>query len=358
MYRDFLWCLSTTGTVYRFSLFDDKADYIGTMGAGFGQTPFAITEVMSDVSVKDWSPFLISINKGSLAGINLLTGAAKQFLIVEFDERILSSFENQFSTIVADGRSACFLKRKGTETYLSICDLSTAKYVDYELGDRIVAGPFKLENSIGVYFENALDVLGPNGLKEYALPRNFKSLMSADTGKDLRLPLGRMPFMLDGKSIYIPGRQETLGSSSEERSELEGFLFFTLKGNDPSHNFISAEGVMSYGQSSAGHPVVIRNGKISCYRDAGPTLLVEDEQLVARGPAFYENDLKIGFVNRGGGGFCLRSFQGEDVFDYPLANLPDFLVPGGFYLTNGRLAFVYRTRQNFMRFVVWGTYAG
>ena len=358
-YREFLWCLSSRGSVYRLSLMGEEAEHVGSFGEGFGSIPFAIAEVPNDASLRDWTPYLIAANRGTISGLNLITLETRQFLQLDRNEHVLASFKDQYVTLIADGRRVYFLKTKGTQTYLSVCDLLDGSCEDYSLGTQPVAGPFSVGRDVGVYSNSRVRVLEDGAVKDYPLPRNFEPWVSPSESGELQTPLGRMPFMSHGKSVYIPGRQVELGSGDG----LSGLSIFSLSnGSSTSTEFIPARDETSYWQDSESRPVIAQKGMVTVYDGGRGAVVRKKDQIVGRGPGFHENNLTVCFAKSSGGAELLRFYRGKnnDIFyEYPLvAYHPDYRLAGGFYRTASALAFVYRTAENFIRLLVWDLDAG
>jgi hypothetical protein len=355
-YREYLWLLSTRGAVYRLSLAADEAEHVGSFGDGFGSIPFSIVEVPDDTGTKNWTPYLIAANGGGVSGLNLVTLETRQFLRLAANEHILASFRDKYVTLIADGRHAYFLKTRGTQTYLSACDLLGGRCEDYPLGSQPVAGPFSVGRDVGVYSKDRVRVLENGGVKEYPLPKNFEPWLSPSESGGVQTPLGRMPFISQGRSVYIPGRHVERGAD-DGAAGLRVFSF--VNGSPPNTEFIFAREEASYSQDAEGRPVIAQSGVITVYDGGRGRVVRRGEQLVGRGPAFHENDLTLCFTRPRWGGELLSLYQGGDILcEHPLTYYDDYRLAGGFYRTAGALTFVYRTAKDFIRLLVWDMHAG
>jgi hypothetical protein len=362
-YAQFLWFLSLTGQVYRLSLFADQPEYVGTLGEGFGRAPFLITEFFDDASQTGRTPYLLAANRGRIVGINLLNHQSRQFLRLGDEEYLLADISKHLATVTTDGRRVSFLKKfkqRERQTYLSTLDLLTDQIEDHALGDKPAAGPFKVAGGVGVYFNDRVRVLTRDGIaRDYRLPRNFYPWVAWEDSQQLRPPMGRMPFLSRGQTVYIPGRR----AESDASEGVAGLHLITLvNGSQANTDFVPAEGETSYLPDPAGRPVVARRGAITVYDGESRRVVKALPDLTGDGPAYHDEELSVGFVARNTNlrDIRLRFEWGSHVFTYPLAEYHSDYdgAAGGFYRTAASVAFLYRTAARRLRLLIWDTYAG
>jgi len=355
-YREYLWLVSARGAAYRLSVSSDEAEHVCSFGDGFGSMSFSITEVPGDPGEKDWTPYLLAANPGGISGLNLITLEVRKFLQLDRNEHILASFRDKYVTLVSDGRHAYFLKTRGTQTYLSACDLLSGQCDEHPLGSQPVAGPFSVGRDVGVYSKDHVRVLAGGDLREYRMPRNFDPWVSPSESGEMQTPLGRMPFMSYGRFIYIPGWHVERGAESR----VAGLRVFSLvNGAADSTDFIPAREEASYWPDTEGHPVIAQKGAISVYEGGRGRVVLRGEQLVGRGPAFHEKDLTLCFTRSSWSGELLSLYQGAKVVsELPFTYYPDYRLAGGYYRTVGAVSFIYRTDRDFIRALVWDMHAG
>lgn len=344
-YKGMLWALSTKGNIISVSLFSLNPIAFGYLGGGFGKCPFIVREIITDPKETTTVPFLLALSPKRVKGINLLTKDIKEFSSVSASEQLLCSMEHGFVTLEADEQFAYFLKKSGSQISLDVCSLIDGEVRSFPLDEPGVAGPFKIGNRICVYSKNTLHVLESNTLKHLSLPETFTAWTSPGEIRELQPPSCRMPFLVRGDSVYIPG---TVGGTPH-------FLFVSIGASSPTFAPISVKGYGSYAQDGEGQPVIVRDGEIAIYEGVHQKVVKKDGQLVGRLSAYYDNSVTIGFARSAGGYESLRFYHGQSVVDYPLASLHGFRggTSVGFFCVGGTLAFTYLSEQSYMRAAVW-----
>jgi hypothetical protein len=352
-YKGYFWCLSTTGEISRISPFNSQEMSFGGLGGDFGKSPPVIREIMTQ---DDQEPFLLALGSQSVKGISLLNKEIKVFYKTQSDEHILYSIENNYTTIQADNSTVYFFKEGPSGLKFVSCSLLSGAAKSFPTNSSTLAGPFMVKNQVGFYNTEKLFILTSGELRSYAFPNGFNSWTSSKEVKDLQPHHGRMPFLIRGNTIYIPGARKSDGVS--------GFMMVTFKSSTPSFDPIWITGDATYTQDFEDRPVISLTGEIILYDGISSSITRADEQLTADGPAYYDRYLTIGFVKGSGRVESLRFFpssqkvvyptaKGLDFYDYALAKIPDFEVSFGFTNTVGALVFSYLTKENNVRMLVW-----
>jgi len=243
----------------------------------------------------------------------------------------------------ADERYAYFLKSGRNPTSLQVCSFTDGDTRDYEVSAPVVAGPFKVGNRVGVYSCDSIYLLRDTALEPFPFPQNFRAWTSASEIHDLQAPVGKLPFLQGGNSLYIPGIA----------SGVSGFLVVSMQERAPTFVPLPIKGRTSYSQDSAGRLVLSKDGEVVVYEGSRTVVRKEDHELSGVGAALYDAPLMIGRAKSSGGRESLRFFLNGTQEDFALARLSGFVETIGLYCLGRSLVVTCLAGQGSLLIVVW-----
>lgn len=334
-YKCLIWCLSVTGELWSISPVASLAHSCGALEEGFGKSAFTISEADSDDKTDKLPTYLLSANRHSIRGINLLNGIANDFFQAPAGELLLSSSADSYVGLESIGRMVYFLKKRETQTHLSSYHLFNHTGEDVLLPEPRVVGPFKIGNQIGVYSKSQLYLLKDGAMVSSLSFPNFQAWTAPDEFSRIQQRVGYMPFLLRQNAIYIPG----------QRGAEQGFLYVSFHEQGANVSFCRMTGDVAYTQDMQGRLLVAGNGKIEIYEGSNPVTVRADPELNAQLPPFYHELLTVGFIRTAGGVEALRFYSGADSRDYSLSQLSGLIGIGFLYLA-GNLIFSYLRERN------------
>jgi len=347
-YKGFLWFLSESGKVYAISPYAENPFCIGSLGPEFGNSPFLITELTTH-QIPYLIPYLISISSHSIKGLNLLTMSSMEFLSLPSSspEEIICDRTETFCSIVEKNNKLYFLKRDTQNQNISICqlDLADKKLTSFELNETGVAGPIKVSNYIIAYSKNKIFLVFENAeFKSYDVPPGFTPCLSNNDFQGLYPAPGNPPYMVSGNSFYLQGIFRNKPH----------FLYIDFGAPTISQVFIlTPPGV--YGLSPSGNPVFVSRGRIDELMASGLVNIQSDGEITGQNTPFYASPLAVAFAQNSVGATLIRFFwrRSNEVSNFNVGRLNDFLTAMGFFLHSGTIALVYIRERRKVGVAIW-----
>lgn len=358
-YCGYFWCLSRNGEVLRISPFVDQAAPYGVLGQDYGASSVTIAELSAHSGGESLVPFLIAAGPRGIKGVNLLTGVVKEFYSTQAGERILADSSEKYTNVASDRGRIFFLKTDNQRTQLVATDGIDCLEVEVPTSD--VAGPFVVEGRAFVCSCDCLYVLDGDQIIPYLDFKtiHFRPWISPSEITNLLPPFGVSPYLVRQHSVYLPGIRT--GQQTDPRGESSlagnraGLLFVSVTGSMPKYAFIPIPGDATLSQDSVGRPIVSRASEIAAYEETTSVTLRRDTQLVAKGQAYHEGQLTIGFARTTGGVESLRFYEADHITDFSLAPMRN-LIDIGFFSVAGTLLFAYQAERDqgrLMRIATW-----
>lgn len=341
LYKGYLWFLSTGGGVFRFSPSSWEPIPVRSLGEGFGRCPFVIREIIISEDSDGPEPFLIAISPKEVKGISLVTLQTRELLSVAKEESILASSRVGFVAAEADARTIYILKTRNGTLYLASVDVVNGQLAEFPITASFAAGPILVGGKICVYSETSLYVLNNKHFQAFPLPSGFHAWVLPEA-RPLRSQFGKSPFLVAGKTLYIPGLE----------NNVPGLLFITLLGTSPEMAFIPIRQEATYTQDLLNRPVLSTEKKVLLYQDAGSMSVKADDQLISRRPAYFADPDVVAFTQRAGGEW-LRFYIGTGPQDYSTTKLHDFVEVMGFFGTGTCATLAYVDTNLSLGLAVW-----
>jgi hypothetical protein len=282
----------------------------------------------------------------------------KEFYSTQTGERILANSSERYTNVASDRGRIFFLKTDNQRTLLVAADGIESLEVEAPTSD--VAGPFIVEGRVFVCSRDCLYVLDGEQIIPYLDFKtiHFRPWISPSEVTNLLPPFGVSPYLIRQHCIYLPGvrtGQQTDQSGESLRENRAGLLFISVTGSMPKYAFIPIPGDASLSQDSVGRPIVSRASEIAAYEETTSVTLRRDSQLVAKGQAYHEGQLTIGFARTTGGVESLRFYEADHITDFSLAPMRN-LIDIGFFSVAGTLLFAYQAERDhgrLMRIATW-----
>jgi len=314
---------------------------VRSLGEGFGRCPFVIREIITSENSDGPEPFLIAISPREVKGMSLVTLQTRELLSVAKEESILASSHVGFVAAEADARTIYILKTRNGTLYLASVDVVNGQLAEFPIAESFAAGPILVGSRICVYTETSLYVLNNKRFQAYPLPSGFQAWVLPEA-RPLRSQYGKSPFLVAGKTLYIPGLE----------NNVPGFLFITLLGTSPEMTFIPIRQEATYTQDLLHRPVVSTEKKVLVYQDAGSVSVKADDQLISRRPAYFAGQDVVAFTQRAGGEW-LRFYIGTGPQDYSTTKLHEFVEVMGFFGTGTCATLAYVDTNLLLGLAVW-----
>jgi len=334
-----MWALSRNGQVYRYSPYSNTIDPYRMLGDGFGQCPCVIRTLSLGTGGKDVEPWLVTASPDRVTAISLFSNRTRNFE-AEAESIFANAMEDPCGVDAASSE-VCFMTRRNGEAYLAVANVESGEIRRSRLGSEPFAGPFRCGELTFAYSTTHLYALCETGLKAYPFPRGFQAWVR-NSGQEVRPSFGRLPFLVCGRSVYIPG------------SSVAGpaFLLQRLRGGVGETAMIPIAEEATYAQGFDGRPAFAMQGRISVLEEANLHDVRQDTQITSRRPAFVSDKLCAAGVETAGGE-KLRLFTSGDAIDIPIGQLPEFMDGIGFYGVGASLVYAYVTDKEHLGLVSW-----
>ena len=335
-----LLCLSIAGQVYRFSPNSRSATPVVTLGSGFGKCAFIVRDIRSG---GNWlEPWLIAASNRELKGVSLLTGAVSHFAEAGEGEEFVANTPELYSALEADAESLYVLKRKGQVLHLSVVSLKDRSVRDFPVPSHTAAGPLRCGDTVICYSANEMFWFSGTGIRRQAFTGGFAAWTQPEAS-DFHVPTGRLPYMVCGRSVYIPG---SMGSARV-------LLLQYSRGGMGESSVIRVPGECTYTQAASGQPVLALAGRIAGLAEAVQRDIRVDQQIIARRGAFSEGGLTVCFADTAGGERLRIFLKLPHPIDVPLGKVPGFSDCLDYSILGSCFVMSYLTDAENMGFAVW-----
>lgn len=342
----YLWLLSATGQIYRYSPFSNQAVPMQALGQGFGRCAFSIHEICSRHQPPETEPWFLTANRKSVKGFALVSRQVREIVSLPDGEEVLSDSLENYVNLECDPTRVYFLTRAGPQISLTSADFLSGEVRHFPLPAQSVVGPFRCGDIVFAYSETQLYSLRQDELRAHVFPAGFRA-WTLQGARDLnqmflKPAFGRRPYILCGYSVYIPGTNA--GGNA--------FLLQYLKGGVGGTAVIPLNEEATYSQDSAGRPIVSLSGRILTYSEASRQEVQSDPQLSPRLPSFVNGPVCAATAETAGGE-RIRFFADGKVVDVPVSQFPRYQECVGFYGLDLAVVMTYLTDSEHLGIASW-----
>jgi hypothetical protein len=340
-YRGYLWLLSSGGQLYRLSAQASEAVPIVMLGDGFGRCASVIREVAVSPESDLIDPWLVTASSHEVKAVSLISGRVRTLATADSGDRILADTLEKYWCLDVDPSRVYFLRRSSEAVSLMTVQFTTGEAHSYDLPTEDIIGPFRCGDLTFAYSATELFSLGPLGLRAHPFPAGFHAWTKPGAG-EVRPGLGRLPFLVSGRTVYIPGTY----------ARRPCFLVLRATGGMSESAIVPLPQETTYRQDSAGRPVLCTQGRIVLLEGSATREVAADPEISPRRVAFASGDLSVAFVEPTGGQ-RLRFFCRGATSDCPMKELPHFFECTEYCGIGTSLLMVYLTGSEQTEVAIW-----
>jgi hypothetical protein len=310
VFGGFVWALSSTGELWRFtpaSTLDPKGGRVASqcsLGAGFGDSPMALGHFPGRGGVR--VPLVLAISEGAIKAWNLVTGESPYIVAESGAGRFWASMsakdDERYVGVVCHG-ARVFALYSGKEEGVALFSAGTEGGNTWrgEIGKGPIAGPLVIDDRVCCYSQDTVYWEDEGTVKSQKLGAGIvRLIVSPREAPGFQRPAGAFPWVLAPRGAYLPAQ-------SDGRY---GLAWVRFSNGRPVCQVIRLEPDSSYSQAADGRLLVCKRGCLMLYEDGGGAPQFDDQQMSPSGVEFFDDPLYL-YLASVAGGKVLRASVGR-----------------------------------------------
>ncbi|MGC4052803.1 MAG: hypothetical protein QM757_26025 [Paludibaculum sp.] len=209
-YDGFLWFLSDSGQLYRYSPFQGRVVVHHGFGEGVSYSTLLIEEFQNtrlSGHAPLTEPFAVALSRHEIKSVGLISWTPIHLCLPSgSNSKILCDSVQGFQAMDCRGGTIwCLSENTHGETSLVGADLAASQVQLWPLGLHNGIGPVAVRDSILAWSSDEIAVFDGSQVRRTGFPTGFTPAMTPTACKTLRAGLGHRPGLVCGNEIYVPG---------------------------------------------------------------------------------------------------------------------------------------------------------